>query len=65
MFAVDPLLLAGLIVLLIAIWLSHSLRTEGACSWYRQPDEFWFSAVSIGFSVLAGLAMFIGGILHG
>jgi len=56
------LIVAGLITALIGLWLFQSLWSERIHNWYRQPDEYWFSAVAMAFTVLVGVAMCVWGL---
>jgi hypothetical protein len=63
MFA-SRFIIAGLVIFLVGLWLLQSLWSERVYSWYRQPDEFWFSAVAIAFAALSGAAMILWGAFH-
>jgi hypothetical protein len=64
MLVADRFILAGFVILLTGLWLLQSLWSERVYSWYRQPDEFWFSAVAIIFAALAGAGILAWGVLH-
>jgi hypothetical protein len=44
------------------LYLFQSLWSERVYSWYRQPDEFWFSAVAMTFAVLVGVGILVWGL---
>ena len=58
------LIVAGLIIVLIGLWLFQTLWSERVYNWSRQPDEFWFSGAAMAFALLAGVAMLVWGLWH-